>query len=66
MLASGRYSMYTGILNPLSCSANLMNVCKVSMAYGIRTGMRTGNQKKEQHEYLLEYISEAEQVLTAD
>jgi len=46
MLASGRHPMYTGIFNPLSCSANLINVCKISMAYDVRTGMRTGSQKR--------------------
>lgn len=58
MLASGRYHLYTGILNPLNCSANLMLVYDKSMAYGVKIGMITKEEKKEQREYLLKRISE--------
>ena len=58
MLASGRYHLYTGILNPLNCSANLMLVYDNSMSYGVKIGMITKEEKKEQREYLLKCISE--------
>ena len=58
MLASGRYHLYAGILNPLNCSANLMLVYDKSMSYGVRIGMITKEEKKEQREYLLKCISE--------
>ena len=58
MLASGRYHLYTGILNPLNCSANLMLVYDNSMSYGVRIGMITKEEKKVQREYLLKCISE--------
>ena len=58
MLASGRYHLYTGMLNPLNCSANLMLVYDKSMAYGVRNGMITAREKEEQRNYLLECISE--------
>lgn len=58
MLASGRYHLYAGILNPLNCSANLMIVYDKSMEYGVRNGMITAAEKEEQRNYLLECISE--------
>ena len=58
MLASGRYHLYAGILNPLNCSANLMLVYDKVMAYGVKIGMLTKEEKKEQREYLLKRISE--------
>ena len=58
MLASGRYHLYTGILNPLNCSANLMLVYDKAMAYGVKIGMITKEEKKEQRAYLLKCISE--------
>ena len=58
MLASGRYHLYAGILNPLNCSSKLMLVYDKSMAYGVRIGMVTLTEKEEQHNYLLKRISE--------
>lgn len=58
MLASGRYHLYAGILNPMNCSANLMLVYDKSMDYGIRIGMITEKEKAEQRDYLLKCISE--------
>lgn len=58
MLASGRYHLCAGILNPLNCSANLMLVYDKSMAYGVKIGMITKQMQKEQREYLLKCISE--------
>ncbi len=58
MLASGRYHLYAGILNPLNCSANLMLVYDKAMAYGVKIGMVTPAEKIEQREYLLKCISE--------
>lgn len=58
MLASGKYHLYAGILNPMNCSANLMLVYDKSMDYGIRIGMITEKEKAEQRDYLLKCISE--------
>ena len=58
MLASGRYHLYTGILNPLNCSANLMLVYDKSLEYGVRFGLITKEEKKEQRDYLIKCISE--------
>lgn len=58
MLASGRYHLYAGMLNPLNCSANLLLVYDKSMSYGVKIGMITKAEKKEQREYLLKRISE--------
>lgn len=58
MLASGRYHLYAGILNPLNCSANLMLVYDKSMSYGVRIGMITKEEKAEQRNYLIRRIAE--------
>lgn len=58
MLASGRYHLYAGILNPLNCSAKLMLVYNKAMEYGVKIGMVTPKEKREQYEYLLKCISE--------
>lgn len=58
MLASGRYHIYTGMLNPLNCSANLMYIYNKAMDYGVHIGLITKEEQKEQREYLLRRISE--------
>lgn len=58
MLASGRYHLYAGLLDPLNCSANLMLIYDKAMAYGVEIGMVTKAEKEEQRNYLLKCISE--------
>ena len=58
MLASGRYHLYAGILNPLNCSSTLMLVYDKAMSYGVRIGMITEKEKAEQRDYLQKCISE--------
>ena len=58
LLASGRYHIYAGMLNPMSCAENLMNVYKASMEYGIKINLLDEKTRKEQYEYLLKCISE--------
>lgn len=58
MLASGHYHLYAGILNPLNCSSKLMLVYNKAMEYGVKIGMVTPKEKREQYEYLLKCISE--------
>jgi hypothetical protein len=58
MLASGRYHVYKGILNPMNCSSNLMLIYDNSMDYGVSIGMITKQEKEEQRKYLLKRISE--------
>lgn len=58
LLASGRYHIYAGVLNPMSCADNLMDVYKASMAYGIKINMLDEETRKEQYKYLLQCISE--------
>lgn len=58
MLASGRYHLYAGILNPMNCSANLMLIYDKAMDYGVKIGMVTKDEQAQQRAYLLECISE--------
>lgn len=58
MLASGRYHLYAGILNPLNCSSNLMLIYDKVMTYGVKNGMIAEKEKAEQRHYLLKCISE--------
>lgn len=58
LLASGRYHIHTGMLNPMSCADNLMDVYNASMKYGIKINLLDEETRKEQYEYLLQCISE--------
>ena len=58
MLASGRYHLYAGMLDPMNCSSNLMLIYDRSMEYGVKIGMLTMDEKEEQRNYLLKCISE--------
>lgn len=58
LLASGKYHLYAGILNPMSCADNLMDVYKAVMQYGVENGMLDETTREEQYEYLLKCISE--------
>lgn len=58
MLASGRYHLYYGILNPMNCSSNLMTVYNKSMEWGVEHGLLTDSEKEEQLRYLIKRISQ--------
>ena len=57
LLASGKYHIFRGKLNPMSCSANLMSVHNKSIDYALNNNLITQAQKDEDHEYLMECIS---------
>lgn len=56
LLASGRYHLYAGILNPMNCSSNLMTVYKKVMEYGVAHNMLTDDVREEQYRYLISRI----------
>ena len=56
LLASGRYHIYRGQLNPMSCADNLMKRHNISIEYGLKKGIITEKQQKEDYEYLIESI----------
>ena len=58
LLAGGHYHLHRGMLNPMSCADNLMNVYNACMKYGVKTNLFDEKTRKEQYEYLLECISE--------
>lgn len=58
LLVSGKYHLYAGFLNPMSCADNLMDVYKASMEYGVKTNLLDEETKKEQYEYLITCISQ--------
>ncbi len=59
LLSSGKYHIYRGQLNPMSCSANLMSVHNESIDYALKNNLITQAQKEEDHEYLIECINNA-------
>ena len=56
LLASGKYHIYAGVLNPLSCADNLMDVYKASMEYGVNHHMLDDETREEQYRYLISCI----------
>ena len=56
LLASGQYHIYAGVLNPMSCADNLMDVYKASMQYGVRNNMLDDETREEQYRYLISCI----------
>ena len=59
LLASGKYHIYIGVLNPMSCADNLMEVYKASMTYGVKHGLLDEDTKEEQYRYLISCIAHA-------
>ena len=57
-LSSGKYHLYAGELNPLSCAGNLMRVYNGAMQYAVDNGYTTTESKEEQYQNLLQLISE--------
>lgn len=58
LLASGKYHIFYGLLNPMSCADNLMDVYKASMNYGVKNNLLDEETQKEQYLYLLQCISQ--------
>jgi len=58
MLASGRYHLYHGILNPMNCSGSLMKVYRKTMEWGLQNNQLTKEVLDEQYQYLQEQISQ--------
>ena len=58
LLASGKYHLYYGILNPMNCSGSLMRVYKRTMAWGVENNQLTKDTLDEQLRYLHQRISE--------
>ena len=56
LLASGKYHLYAGILNPMSCADNLMDVYKASMKYGVNHNLLDEETREEQYRYLISCI----------
>lgn len=57
LLSSGRYHIYRGMLNPMSCATNLMAIHNKSVDYGYKKGLVTEAQKDEDYSYLIECIN---------
>ena len=57
LLASGKYHIHRGQLNPLTCSANLMSVHNESIDYALKNNLITQAQKEEDYKYLIECIN---------
>ena len=57
LLASGQYHLHYGVLNPMSCANNLMDVYKASMKYALNNNYIDEATLNEQYNYLLQCIS---------
>ncbi len=57
LLASGKYHIYRGHLNEMTCSTNLMKVYKCSMFYAVEKNIISEKERKEQYDYLIECIN---------
>ncbi len=58
LLASGKYHLYRGILNPMNCSSSLMKVYRKTMDWGHKNNQFTKEVLDEQYHLLQERISE--------
>lgn len=58
LLATGKYHLYRGLLNPMSCAENLMDVYKASMTYALENKFIDEVTQREEYAYLLKCISE--------
>ena len=58
VLASGKYHLYYGILNPMNCSSNLLFVYKRCMDYGVSMNMIDEATKESEIANLMKCISE--------
>lgn len=58
LLTSGKYHIYRGTLDPLTCADNLMFIHKKALEYGIKIGEITDDDKNKETLYLKKCISE--------
>ena len=58
LLSSGKYHIYYGILNPLSCAFNLKLVYRASMNFALTNNIITEEERKEQEKLLKTRISQ--------
>ena len=56
LLASGKYHIFTGMLNPMSCASNIMSVYSRCMQWGVEHGELTEDERKEQLDYLYQQM----------
>lgn len=56
LLASGKYHLYRGMLNPMSCASNLMMVHNKSLEFALQNNMITQKEIEDDSEYLRECI----------
>ena len=56
LLTSGKYHIFRGMLNPMSCAGNLMTVHRKCLKYALENNMITEEQEKEDMDYLIEQI----------
>lgn len=57
LLASGKYHIYRGMLNPMSCAPNLLSVHKESINYALKNNLITQAEKYDDNKYLMERIN---------
>lgn len=58
LLASGRYHLYAGMLNPMSCAMKIKTVYELNMEYALETGELTKEEIEEQFRFLQKRIKE--------
>jgi len=58
LLASGKYHLYAGVLNPMSCAKNMKAVYMSTMDYAVDTNQISEEERKEQIDYLNQCIRE--------
>lgn len=57
LLASGKYNIYTGVINPMKCGSQLLNVYDRSMEWAVSHKEIDEPTRIEQRNYLMECIS---------
>lgn len=58
LLASGRYHLYAGMLNPMSCAMKMKIVYELNMEYALEIGELTKEEIEEQFRFLQKRIKE--------
>lgn len=58
LLASGKYNLYTGVLNPMKCGSQLLKVYDASMKWAVDRNEIDETTRIEQREYLMKCISQ--------
>ncbi len=57
LLVSGKYHIYTGILNQAACGENLLKVYRKNLKYSIKAGEITQEIGDEKCNYLLNFVT---------